>query len=217
MELCGTNLLSWVGWQARSLSGETSVHLSVNATVAHEDLEGNIVTPGVVPGVDAEPVVLAVLGAPTDGLDGVATEGRAGLVRVNTRLVGQEVLVDGEGSSHGSVLHDISLDVVDSSQAVAGGTKVLVVAVGTGVVVDASLAALGSNLSDVIARLEGRALDVMGALLHRVVIASAGGAEVATSHDASALEPGPRGADLATVAAHRVALEEATAGGSVSH
>ena len=51
------------------------MHLSVDTTVTHEDLEGTHVTPGVVPGVDTEPVVLTVLGSPTDGLDGVTSEG----------------------------------------------------------------------------------------------------------------------------------------------
>jgi len=51
--------------------------------VAHEDLEGAHIAPGVVPGVDTEPVVFTVLSAPADRLDGMATEGRASLVRVD--------------------------------------------------------------------------------------------------------------------------------------
>ena len=50
------------------------MHLVVDAAVAHLDLEGAHITPGVVPGVHAQPVVDSVLSAPTDGLDGVTTE-----------------------------------------------------------------------------------------------------------------------------------------------
>jgi len=112
-----------------SISCETGVHLSVDAAVAHEDLEGAHVTPSVVPRVDAEPVVLAVLSAPADSLDGVASELGTGLVRVDTGLVGQEVLVDGEGRGDSSVGHDIVLDAVDARDAIAGVAEVLVVGV----------------------------------------------------------------------------------------
>ena len=67
-----------------SLAGETGVHLSVDTASAHLDLEGALVTPSVVPGVDTEPVVNTVLFAPADGLDGVTTESGARLVLVDT-------------------------------------------------------------------------------------------------------------------------------------
>ena len=66
----------------------------VYATVTNKDLEGTLVTPSVVPRVNTKPVVLTVLSAPTDHLDGVTSKPRASLLRVNSRLVGQEVLVD---------------------------------------------------------------------------------------------------------------------------
>lgn len=50
------------------------MHLVVDTASTHLDLEGTHVTPGVVPGVNAKPVVFTVLVTPTDGLDGVATE-----------------------------------------------------------------------------------------------------------------------------------------------
>jgi len=111
--------LFWHRKVASSLAGETSVHLSVDSAGAHLDLEGALVTPGVVPGVDTEPVVFTVFSAPTDGLDSVTTESRARLVRVDTRLVGQEVLVDCEGSGYSTVLEDIVLDLVDIVESVA--------------------------------------------------------------------------------------------------
>ena len=102
------------------------MNLSVDAAVSLLDLEGSLVAPGVVPGVDGEPVVSAVLGSPTDELDSVATEGGASCVLVDTGLVGWEVLVDGEGSGDGSVGVDVLLDVVDSSDSVGRGGLVLV-------------------------------------------------------------------------------------------
>lgn len=54
------------------------MHLSVDAGVSHLDFEGALISPGAVPGVDSEPVVLAVLVSPSDNLDGMATEGTTG-------------------------------------------------------------------------------------------------------------------------------------------
>ena len=95
------------------------MHLVVDAARAHLDLEGALVTPGVVPGVDAEPVVLTALGTPTDGLDSVTTESLTSLVLIDTGLVGQEVLVDSEGGSDGTVLLNVSLDVISAAEAIA--------------------------------------------------------------------------------------------------
>ena len=50
------------------------MHLVVDAAVTHLDLEGAHVTPGVVPGVDGEPVVFATFGSPSDEFDGVTSE-----------------------------------------------------------------------------------------------------------------------------------------------
>jgi len=62
------------------------VHLVADAALTGGDLEGTLVTPGVVPGVDAEPVWQARLfvSSPTDALNGVTTEGRARLMGVDT-------------------------------------------------------------------------------------------------------------------------------------
>lgn len=60
------------------------MNLVVDATVSHENFEGALFAPSVVPGVDAEPVVLAVFNTPTDHLDGVATLGGTSDVLVDT-------------------------------------------------------------------------------------------------------------------------------------
>lgn len=65
---------------------------------ASEDLEESLVTPALVPGVGAEPVLGSVLDAPAEDLDGVTSELGASGVLVDTALVGEEVLVDGEGA-----------------------------------------------------------------------------------------------------------------------
>eukprot|EP00353_Schmidingerella_taraikaensis_P008653 CAMPEP_0185577312 /NCGR_PEP_ID=MMETSP0434-20130131/9842_1 /TAXON_ID=626734 ORGANISM="Favella taraikaensis, Strain Fe Narragansett Bay" /NCGR_SAMPLE_ID=MMETSP0434 /ASSEMBLY_ACC=CAM_ASM_000379 /LENGTH=217 /DNA_ID=CAMNT_0028194859 /DNA_START=43 /DNA_END=697 /DNA_ORIENTATION=+ len=186
--------------------------LTVDTAVAHLDLEGALVTPGVVPGVNAEPVVFTVLRAPADRLDGVAAESGTSLMLVDARLVGQEVLVDGEGRGHCSVLLDVSLNVGDTTEAIAGGREVLVVGVDAAWVIRARLRASGRNLLDVVTERKSLAVDVMGALLHCVVVASAGSAEVAAGDDAASAEPGPRGSDLATVAAKREAFGAIAAG-----
>ena len=126
------------------------MHLSVDTASTLLDLEGTTITPGLVPGVDTEPVVLTVLDTPADGLDGVATESRAGLVGVDTGLVGQEVFVDGEGGGDGTVLLDLSLDVLNTADSIAAGREVLVIVVGASVVIDASLRASRGHLRDVV-------------------------------------------------------------------
>ena len=115
------------------------MHLEVDAARTLLDLEGAPVTPGIVPGVDAEPVVYAVLSAPTDRLDRVTTESRTRLVCVDTGLVGQEVLVHGECRGDSTVLLDLSLDVLNTADSVAAGREVLVVVVVASVVIDAGL------------------------------------------------------------------------------
>ena len=108
------------------------MHLEVDAAVTHLDFEGAFVAPGVVPGIDAEPVGLTVFAAPANGLDSVAAEGVASLVLVHTRLVSEEVLVDSKGTGDRSVLLDISLDPCNSREPVAGQREVLITAVGKG-------------------------------------------------------------------------------------
>ena len=191
------------------------MHLTVDVTVTHLDLESAIVTPGVVPGVDTEPVVHTVLSAPTDSLDGVTTKSRASLVLVDTGLVGQEVLIDGEGGSDSTVLLDVSLDSIDATDAVAAVSKVLVGLVSAILVINTGVVASGLNLFNVIARWQGFAGDVMSALLHRVVVASAGGPVVASSNDTGPLEPSPWGANLATIAAEGEAVVTITAASRV--
>ena len=69
----------------------------------------------------------------------------------------------------------------------------------------------------VIARGEGLTGDVVGTLLHRVVVAGASRSIVTSSDDTGALEPFPWGANLATVAARGHAGKEVAAGSGVSH
>ena len=60
------------------------MHLIVDAAVAHQNFEGALVTPGVVPGVNAEPVVLSILNSQGYALDGVMTFSGSSQVPVNT-------------------------------------------------------------------------------------------------------------------------------------
>ena len=147
----------------------------------------------------------------------MTTESFASLVGIDTGLVGKEVLVDSEGSSDGTVLLNVSLDVISATEAIAGGGVMLVLGVGAGVIIDALLGASGSDLLDIIARGEGLAGDVMGALLHGVVVACALGAVVTSGHDTGPGEPRPGGANLTTIAAHGLAGKESAAGSGVGN
>ncbi len=70
----------------------TGNNTALNAALvdATEDSEGALLTPRVVPGVDASPVRGTVVDAPADHLDGVAAEGLAGNVLVDTWVVERE-------------------------------------------------------------------------------------------------------------------------------
>jgi len=180
------------------------VHLSVDTAIAHKDLEGTQVTPGVVPGVDTEPVVLARIGvsSPTDGLDSMTTEGIASRVLVDTTLVGKEILIDSEGCGNGTILLDIGLDGINATDTVRAIGEVLVISVDTAGIIGASLGASGLNLNNIITFGEGGICNVMGALCHGVVVAGTSGAVVTSGDNTSLGEPAPWGADLTTVTAH---------------
>jgi hypothetical protein len=188
------------------------VHLVVDSAVALKNLESTLISPGVVPGVNAEPVVLVILDAPSNALDGVASLGGTGHVLVNTGLVGEEIFVDGEGSGDWSVGHDLGLDVFDTLDGVAGGTEVLVASILNSGVAGAGVEALGLVSGNIVARDKALNSDVVSALRHSVVIAELTLAVVAARNNTCALEPSPGGGNLATIATEGEALGTVTAG-----
>jgi len=193
------------------------VHLGVDSALTHLDLESTLITPGVVPGVNAEPVVNTVLVTPTDGLDGVATKGRTRLVGVDTALVGKEVLVDGEGSSDSTVLVDVRLDSINLSETIRRLSEVLVIRVVDCSVGLARALALGLDLNDIVAATKTGSGDVVSAFGHGVVEAEFTITEVTTGNNTSAVEPGPRRTNLTTVATHGEAVKEVAAGSGISN
>jgi hypothetical protein len=93
--------------------GNTSHNLSFNSAfvVSSSDLEEALVSPALVPAVGNQPVRSAALNTPTDDLDGVSSQSRSSSMVVNSALIGQEVVVNGEGSLNGAVGHNFSLDL----------------------------------------------------------------------------------------------------------
>lgn len=69
---------------------------------------------------------------------------------VDTGAVGEEIFIDGEGSSDGTVLSDIGLDVLNSTESIAGSSGVLVTRVSKAGVIRASLGAGWCNLNHII-------------------------------------------------------------------
>ena len=116
----------------RSDGGKTSVDLTVDTAVTLEDLEGSLISPSVIPGVDGEPVVFTTFGSVADELDSMATKSTSSLMGVDSTLVGKEVLVDGEGSGNSSVGDNVCLDGIDPSDSIGGGRVVLVAGVVNG-------------------------------------------------------------------------------------
>jgi len=89
----------------------TSNNGALNAAlvVTTKDAESTLLAPGIIPRVDAGPIGGAVVNAPANHLDSVATKGLAGDVLVDTRGVSLEVLIDGEGNRECSLGHELLL------------------------------------------------------------------------------------------------------------
>lgn len=176
-----------------------------------------MLTPVGVPGVDTDPVRSAVVNAPADHLDGVTTEGLAGLVLVDTSGVGLEVLVDVHGNRDGALLHHLPLHVLNTLDGVGSLGELLIGLVRGGVgLVCAGRRALGSGVLvaavDVLAVGDtGRGCHVVGAGLHGVRLAGASGSVVTTSGNTLLGEPLPGTSGLATIAAHGEAARQAAA------
>jgi len=129
------------------LLSETAPHGVLNAALvlATEDAEVTLLTPVLVPGVGDEPVLGAVVNTIAEDADGVTTLIGARDVLVDTAGVGEEILIDGEGTLAravgGKLGHHISLT--------ADGVDLLGLALIAGEVdgriIDASLLARGSG------------------------------------------------------------------------
>lgn len=93
--------------------GNTSDSLSLDSAfvVSSSNLEESVITPTFVPAVSNKPVGSSVLNTPADHLDSVTSQSRSSGVVVNSALVGQEIVVDGEGNFDRSVSHDFSLNL----------------------------------------------------------------------------------------------------------
>jgi len=169
--------------------------------VSH-NLEGAVVTPSVVPRVVDDPVVLSTFVAEANDLDGVTPEGLAGLVRVDTTLLGQEVLIDSEGTSDRSLGNDVLLDIFHAVETVAFGTSLVLVGfVLLGLASLAFFGALWLHLGDRAAVLKCGAGHVVGACGHSLGLASAFVSEHTACYHSCFVEEVPGSANLATIAA----------------
>jgi len=181
--------------------------LAFNAAlvISTSDLEGSVVTPALVPGVDHEPVILSIFNTPSDDLDSVTAKRRARGVLVNAGLVVWEVRVDGEGPGDRSIGHDVGLDLQYAADAVRLLCVLLIVAVALAVLaIGAFLGAPRSRVFLAWARTVLRALHVVSARLEGIW--KAGSAVllsvVATGYDTMSREPTPSHTRLSTIAAH---------------
>lgn len=114
--------------------GQTGGDRALDAAMilATQNAEESLVAPVVVPRVCNQPVghLLLAPHAPAQDADGMTAQFLAMLVLVHTALVKDQILVDREGPLHGSVRHDLLLDVADiASHRVGLGAEVLVLGV----------------------------------------------------------------------------------------
>lgn len=163
-----------------------------------------MVTPCIVPGIHAKPVVYAVLVAPADSFYRVAAKCTAGLMLINSTLVGQEIFVDGESRSDCAILEDVLLDIFNfieqKSIAIRGITFIfLEIDRGVGMTY---VVAFGLLFRYVTALRKSWRRDVMSAFWHRICIAPFFVAVLTTRDNARVYEPVPWSAHLTTVTAH---------------
>jgi len=145
----------------------------------------------------------------------VSSESVSAGVLVDSALLVHEVGIDGESHSDGSVCAQFGLQSLHSTHTLVGGALVLVAALGDAGVAAALLIAGGGHLGDSGAVGQSGRSHVVCTLGHCLGLALGVVPVVASSDDARMLEPGPGGADLASVAAHGEAAQEAAAAGGV--
>jgi len=154
----------------------SSDNRGLNATFVSttDDAEESLLSPVGVPRVGNNPVrfsdfVRSSSDTPSDKFDGMTTQVRSRGVLVDTRGIGLEVLIDGEGDFLRTVGHQISLDLGDVlGNGVAGGQVLFVSGV--------SQASSGLRIAGLLAgrggvRRQGRALNIGSG----VVVVLAGG------------------------------------------
>lgn len=190
--------------------GNTSRDSGLDAAVVltTQDLEGTLVSPVFGPRVHAVPVLDTILHTVSKDLDGVATKLAAAGVLVDATGVGGEVSVHGEGTGNGTVLDELSHDVLFALDGVGFLGKVLVLREGCGVL--AVLAGRetrvrrGARAVAALARLDGvRPARVIGAVV----------GVVTTRDNTVRLEVLPRVGGLTPAAAEGEAVEEVAARG----
>ena len=149
-----------------------------------ENLEGSHVTPVFVPRICNKPVLCAVFHAPAHNLDRMPAELWTLDVLVNTRLVGQEILIDREGGLDRAMHHDFLFNVCGHDRVHRRAMELRAL--------DGSLVALGRRPRGT-TRLVVRAIGVVLAWLEHVRVLGFGGQPVL-------LEEAPSARGVATVA-----------------
>jgi len=152
------------------LLSETAPHGVLDAALvaATEDTEVTLLTPVLVPGVSNEPVLGAVVNTIAEDADGVTTLIRARDVLVDTAGVGEEILVDGEGTLARTVGGDLSHHISLTTDGVDLLGLTLVRGEVDGRIINASLLAGRSGLDLTLAWV-GAARDVVIAARKRVL------------------------------------------------
>lgn len=182
--------------------GETSNNALFDTALvgAPLDLEESLVSPVLVPAVGNEPVVKTSFSSPSEDLDGVASEGCAADVVVDTTLVGKEVVVDGEGSLNWAMGLDLALDLGDIvRETVNARGFVDVIGVGGAETRLAALDALGGGrVTAAVGVLSG---DVVVTGWERVRLAPVGGVVQPATNQSGVLEIAPSSLGVASVAA----------------
>jgi len=112
----------------RKTSDDAVLNAALVLTPEHP--EETVISPVGVPRVSDNPIGCAAVNAPTKDLDGVSTNVLASGVAIDARLVGEEILINIEGSLDGSILHDFSLDLRNAANRVGRFALVAILRIG---------------------------------------------------------------------------------------
>jgi hypothetical protein len=196
----------------------TSHNRSLNTAfvLVLENSEEATLTPRRVPGVDDSPVLYTILLAKANDFDSVSTVRLASDVLVDTRFVGQEIVVDSEGSTYTSLFHQFLLDVGHTLHRVRRLSEVLVLRVRSGVEIGGTRRSAGRSgvIGEIITALEIGVVHVVSTGREGVRLARRsriGRFVQTTSRNSLVLEESEGTRRLTTVAAHAESTAQATA------
>ena len=168
---------------------KTTGDLSFDSTLTHLDTEVTILTPVLVPTVSNLPILDTIFHTPTNQLHSMSTKVLSSDMLIDSTLVSHEILVNVKGDFHGSFSHQLSLDLISSTNGISHPEHMLVLFVRLRVSLLTLLHTLRSRLSLTTRRISSST--VVLTLGEGVSIAPVRCSILSSSRHSIHMEPGP--------------------------